>query len=68
MKLKIFVLGFKIPFVLTVKEFSHGKDEFLEAAEKRDTILCDNERRVVMPLISFNRVSAVINIENDNIH
>jgi signal transduction histidine kinase len=41
------------------------KDEFLEAAERRDTVVCNDEKRVVMPLISFNRVSAVINIEND---
>lgn len=40
-------------------------DEFLEAAERRDTVVCNDEKRVVMPLISFNRVSAVINIEND---
>lgn len=40
------------------------KDAILEAAEMRDTVLYESDKRVVMPLISFNRVSAVINIEN----
>lgn len=46
-------------------ELEELKDELLESIELKDSILCDDGKKVVMPLKSFDNISAVIEIIND---